>query len=85
MTTSVTTTAGRVAWLGANVDYQQAWDLQRRIASQRAKDEVADTLLLLEHAAVYLRRARVALIDVIVQRADAGFDEGAATAGDRRG
>lgn len=46
-------TAGRVVWLGDNVGYQDAWDLQRRLASRRAADEIPDTLLLLEHAAVY--------------------------------
>jgi lipoyl(octanoyl) transferase len=58
MTSSASTknavqTAGRVVWLGDSVDYQDAWDVQRRTASRRAADEITDTLLLLEHAAVY--------------------------------
>ena len=46
-------TQGRLAWLGANVDYEEAWELQRRIAGLRAAGDAPDTLLLLEHAPVY--------------------------------
>lgn len=35
------------------VDYQEAWDLQARLASQRAVDEIGDTVLVLEHPNVY--------------------------------
>ena len=35
------------------VDYQQAWDLQAEIAAQRAKDEVGDTILVLEHPSTF--------------------------------
>lgn len=35
------------------MDYQEAWDYQAEIAAQRARDEVADTLLVVEHPAVY--------------------------------
>ena len=45
--------AGRVRWLGTGVDYREAWELQRRIAEERAEARSPDTLLLLEHAAVY--------------------------------
>ena len=31
------------------VDYQEAWDLQRRLVKERAAGSIADTLLLLEH------------------------------------
>jgi len=41
-----------VAWLG-RMDYQGALDLQNRIASGRQRDNIADTLLLLEHPHVY--------------------------------
>jgi lipoyl(octanoyl) transferase len=52
--------ACRVCWLGQNVDYRQAWELQRRLVAQRAVGEVPDTLLLLEHSNVYTagRRAK---------------------------
>jgi lipoyl(octanoyl) transferase len=40
-----------VRWLG-RIDYREAWDLQRRVAAQRADDEIPDQLLLLEHPAV---------------------------------
>ena len=44
---------GRVRWLGEGVDYRATWDLQRRLAAQRADGLVPDTLLLLEHSPVY--------------------------------
>ena len=39
-------------WLG-RVDYQQAWDLQKHLAIERADGHIPDTLLLLEHPPVY--------------------------------
>lgn len=40
--------------LGAStVSYQRAWDEQRRLHERRVRGEGADTVLLLEHAAVY--------------------------------
>jgi lipoyl(octanoyl) transferase len=39
------------SWLG-RIDYQAAWDLQRRLAADRADDRIPDQLLLLEHPAV---------------------------------
>lgn len=47
------TALARVIWLGAGVDYREAWELQRHIAGERASARSPDTLLLLEHAAVY--------------------------------
>jgi len=35
------------------IDYQEAWDLQRRLAEARRHDEIGDTLLLLEHPHTY--------------------------------
>lgn len=35
------------------VDYQEAWDLQADLAARRARDEIPDQLLLLEHPSVY--------------------------------
>ncbi|MFJ6844863.1 lipoyl(octanoyl) transferase LipB [Streptomyces griseoluteus] len=35
------------------VDYQEAWDEQRRVHAARFADEVPDTVLLLEHPPVY--------------------------------
>lgn len=40
------------SWLGT-VDYREAWNLQRDLAIRRARCEVPDTLLLLEHPPVY--------------------------------
>ncbi len=42
----------RARWLG-RVDYEEAWDLQRKLALRRAVGELEDTLLLLEHPPVY--------------------------------
>lgn len=35
------------------VDYQQAWDLQAQLASQRAADKIGDTILVLEHPSTF--------------------------------
>jgi lipoyl(octanoyl) transferase len=35
------------------VDYVEAWELQRRLHAQRVNDEIADTVLFLEHPFVY--------------------------------
>ncbi|MCE0488060.1 lipoyl(octanoyl) transferase LipB [Ornithinimicrobium sediminis] len=46
----------RVELLGFDpdfVDYRQAWDHQREVHAKVASGELADTVLLLEHAAVY--------------------------------
>lgn len=42
-----------VNWLGRDVDYHVAWDLQRKLAAKRVDDHILDTLLMLEHAPVY--------------------------------
>lgn len=42
------------------IDYMQAWDHQRALAAARADDQGADTLLLLEHPAVYTAGRRTA-------------------------
>ncbi|MFN2451103.1 MAG: lipoyl(octanoyl) transferase LipB [Candidatus Dormibacteria bacterium] len=42
----------RWAWLGS-VPYARGWELQRDLAARRATGAIADTLLLLEHPAVY--------------------------------
>ena len=39
-------------WLG-RIDYNEAWELQRDLARQRAAGDIPDTLLLLEHNPVY--------------------------------
>ena len=44
----------QVARLGT-IDYQQAWDLQLRLAQQVHLGEQPNTLLLLEHPSVYTR------------------------------
>ncbi|MEO3944952.1 lipoyl(octanoyl) transferase LipB [Gorillibacterium sp. CAU 1737] len=42
----------RVAWLG-RVDYQQAWDLQKKLVAAVDKEQRPDCLLLLEHPPTY--------------------------------
>ncbi len=58
-------TSGRLMWLGADVDYRRAWDLQRRIAAERAAGVIPDTLLLLEHAPVYTAGPRAPMEHVV--------------------
>ena len=43
----------RLGYGDAAVDYLQAWELQRRLHRQRVADEIADTVLFLEHPFVY--------------------------------
>ena len=45
------------------VDYLQAWDHQRAVHAQVVAGELPDTVLLLEHAAVYTAGKRTALAD----------------------
>lgn len=46
---------------GANaVDYEEAWQEQRRVHAARFADEIPDTCLLLEHPAVYTAGRRTA-------------------------
>ena len=40
------------AWLG-RVEYLEAWEYQRELARRRARGEIPDTILLLEHPAVF--------------------------------
>ena len=51
----------RALWLG-RVEYEQAWALQRDLALRRARAEIEDSLLLLEHLPVYTTGRRV-LVD----------------------
>ncbi len=45
------------------VDYQQAWDHQREVHTRRVDDEIPDTVLLLEHPAVFTAGRRTAPAD----------------------
>ncbi len=45
-------TACEYAWLG-RVDYLEAWEYQRELARRRARGEIPDTILLLEHPPVF--------------------------------
>jgi lipoyl(octanoyl) transferase len=45
------------------IDYQEAWDLQRRHVTARADGEGPDTLLLLEHPSVYTAGKRTEQAD----------------------
>jgi len=50
--------------LGENyLDYQQVWDLQRKIHSQVVAGEVPDQVLLLEHSSVYTAGRRTEIGD----------------------
>ena len=39
--------------LGAGLDFQETWDLQENLVQRRRAQEIADTILLLEHSPVY--------------------------------
>jgi len=39
--------------LGTNIDYQEAWDLQKKVHADVVSGERGDTILLLEHSPVY--------------------------------
>lgn len=56
------TTPLEVRWLGT-IDYIQAWDLQRELATARSHGTGPDTLLLLEHPSVYTAGRRTAQTD----------------------
>jgi lipoyl(octanoyl) transferase len=45
------------------VPYTEAWDLQRRLHERRCGDEIADTVLLLEHPPVYTAGKRTEPLD----------------------
>ena len=48
-----TTTSGLTAVRAGRLDYQAAWDEQRRVHESVVADERGDTVLLLEHPSVY--------------------------------
>ena len=45
------------------VDYQQAWERQREVHARRVADDIADTVLLLEHPPVFTAGRRTAATD----------------------
>jgi len=51
------------ARLGRGVDYEETWELQRRLHEQRVRREIPDTCLLLEHAPVYTAGKRTTPLD----------------------
>jgi lipoyl(octanoyl) transferase len=51
------------ARLGRDVDYLEAWELQRQVHEQRVRGEIPDTCLLLEHAPVYTAGKRTTALD----------------------
>ncbi|NQW16994.1 MAG: lipoyl(octanoyl) transferase LipB [Chloroflexi bacterium] len=59
----------RYAWLG-NVGYQSAYELQLRLLEARSRDEIPDTLLLLEHPHVFTLGRRGVQDDVLADEAD---------------
>ena len=70
--------AGRLLELGA-VPYLEAWELQRQLVAQRRAGEIPDTLVWLEHPAVYTigrggSRANVLAEGIPVVEVDRGGD-----------
>jgi lipoyl(octanoyl) transferase len=43
----------QICWLGEDVEYNEAWILQKRLVSERNAGRIPDTLLLLEHKHVF--------------------------------
>ncbi len=60
-----------VRWLG-RIAYNEALDMQRELARQRARGDIPDTLLLLEHEPVYTTGRTGAESNLRVSRADLG-------------
>ena len=58
-------TTGEVTWLGTGIDYLEAWQIQKQIATDRAHGVPHDTLLLLEHTAVYTAGPRASRKHII--------------------
>ena len=58
----------RAAWLG-RIAYGPAWDLQRALADRRAAGAIDDTLLVLEHDAVYTLGRRATEGEVLLDAA----------------
>ncbi|WP_342320081.1 lipoyl(octanoyl) transferase LipB [Corynebacterium mayonis] len=52
-----------VRYLGL-VDYQQAWDLQADLAGKRGRDQIGDTVLVLEHPYTYTAGKRTQPADM---------------------
>lgn len=66
----------RVMELGT-VEYRSAWALQQRLAADRQRDAIDDTVLLLEHPPVYTLGRRATMEHVLLDagaRAAAGID-----------
>lgn len=59
------------AWLG-QVEYGEAWELQRRLARERAEGARPDTLLLLEHLPVYTTGKRDAESNLLLPQEQLG-------------
>jgi len=59
----------RSLWLG-RIAYAPAFDLQQRLAAQRATGEIGDTLLLLEHEPVYTLGRRATDAEVLLDPAE---------------
>jgi lipoyl(octanoyl) transferase len=49
--------------LGTDVDYQQAWDYQKKVHSEVVSGERGDTILLLEHSSVYTAGKRTEIAE----------------------
>lgn len=56
-----------VARLGM-LDYQNAWDLQRRLVALRREDRIGDTILLLEHPHTYTLGRRGKMENILLTR-----------------
>lgn len=52
-----------IEYLGTGIDYQHAWDLQRKVHAEVVAGARGDTILLLEHSSVYTAGKRTEIAE----------------------
>ena len=52
-----------IEYLGTDIDYQHAWDLQKKIHAEVVSGDRGDTILLLEHSSVYTAGKRTEIAE----------------------
>jgi lipoyl(octanoyl) transferase len=52
-----------IEYLGTDIDYQHAWDLQKKVHAEVVAGDRGDTILLLEHSSVYTAGKRTEIAE----------------------
>lgn len=52
-----------IEYLGTDIDYQHAWDLQKKVHAEVVAGDRRDTILLLEHSSVYTAGKRTEIAE----------------------